>query len=173
MQKDQTIPDTNPPTELPTGVSSGRLAEQRERPPELQQLNVFIGRWMTEGETVAEPGAAAVSIVASDVYQWLPGEYFVMHPAYGRIGAIGVGGVEIIGFDPKTRQFQCYFFDSQGNTTRQTLTCRDDVWTWQGTHARCTGVFTDNGKTMTARHERSDDGVHWVPSMNVVLSKID
>jgi hypothetical protein len=71
MQKDQTIPDTNPPTELPTDVSSGLLAEQRERPPELQQLNVFIGRWMTEGETVAESGAAAVSIVASDVYQWL------------------------------------------------------------------------------------------------------
>src|SRR5262245_27712709 len=128
MQKDQTITDTKLTMELPTGVSSGGLAEQRERPHELERLNVFIGRWITEGETVAEPGNPAVAIVASDVYQWLPGEYFVMHPAYGRIGAIRVGGVEIIGFDPETGQFQCYFFDSQGNTTRQTLSCRDDMW---------------------------------------------
>jgi hypothetical protein len=34
-------------------------------------------------------------------------------------------------------------------------------------------VFTDNGKTLTARHERSNDGVHWQASMNVVLRKID
>src|SRR5262245_31276893 len=73
--------------------------DQRQRPPELQQLDVFIGRWMTEGETVAAPAAPAVAIVASDVYQWLPGGRFVMHPAYGRIGTVGVGGVEIIGFD--------------------------------------------------------------------------
>jgi hypothetical protein len=38
---------------------------------------------------------------------------------------------------------------------------------------RCTGTFTDNDKTLTARHERSDDGVHWIPSMTVTLRKID
>src|SRR5262245_13399304 len=92
--------------QIVTGVSTGRVADERERPPELEQLNVFIGRWMTEGETVAEPGARVSAIVASDVYQWVPGGHFVMHPAYGRIGAVGVGGVEIIGFDPGTRNFR-------------------------------------------------------------------
>jgi len=147
--------------------------DQRQRPPELQQLDVFIGRWMTEGETVAEPDAPAVTIVASDVYQWLPGGRFVMHPAYGRIGTAGVGSVEIIGFDPATKQFQSYFFDSQGTTTRETLSCRGGTWTWQGTHARCTGVFSDNGRTLTARHERSDDGERRMPSMTVTLRRID
>jgi len=147
--------------------------DQRQRPPELQQLDVFIGRWMTEGETVAAPAAPAVAIVASDVYQWLPGGRFVMHPAYGRIGTVGVGGVEIIGFDPATRQFQTHFFDHLGNTTRQTLSCRGDTWTWLGAHERCTGRFTENGRTLTARHERSEDGVRWVPSMTVTLRKID
>jgi len=172
MQEDQTL-FASTSSESPTGVSSGRLAETRERPPELEQLNVFIGRWMTEGETVAEPDVPSMPIVASDVYEWLPGRYFVMHPAYGRIGNVGVGGLEVIGFDPTTRQFQCYFFDSQGNATRHTLSGRDDVWTWQGTHARCTGRFSDDRKMLTARHERSDDGVRWVPSMNVVLKRID
>jgi hypothetical protein len=41
------------------------------------------------------------------------------------------------------------------------------------THARCTGVLTDDSKTLTARHERSDDGVNCVPSMSVTLRKVD
>jgi len=156
-----------------TGVGAGRVTEPPERAPELERLNVFIGRWMTEGETVAEPNAPAVPIVASDVYQWLPGGHFVMHPAYGRIGTVGVGGLEVIGYNRATGQYQCRFFDSQGNTTTQTLSNRDNVWTWQGAHERCTGVFAADGKTMTARHERSDDGTQWVPSMNVVLRRVD
>jgi uncharacterized protein DUF1579 len=144
-----------------------------ERPAELERLNVFIGRWMTEGDTIAQAGVPAVPIAASDIYQWLPGGYFVMHPAYGRIGAVSVGGLEVIGYDPTTGQFQCHFFDSQGNTTTQTLSYRDGVWTWQGIQTRCTGVFTDEGRTLTARHERSNDGKHWVPSMNVTLRKVD
>src|SRR5262245_26336054 len=172
MQQDQAL-SANAITKLGVDMSTGRIDEQRERPPELDLLNVFIGRWITEGETVAEPNAPSVPIVASDVYQWVAGGYFVLHPAYGRIGSFGVGGVEIIGFDPATRQFHCFFFDHQGSTTTQTLACRDNVWIWQGADARCTGVFTDEGRTLTARHERSDDGVRWVPSMNVVLRRID
>lgn len=43
----------------------------------------------------------------------------------------------------------------------------------QGEHARCTGVLSSDGETMTAHHERSDDGVRWVPSMVVTLSKVE
>lgn len=143
------------------------------RPRELDRLSVFIGRWMTEGETVGQAGAPAVPIVASDVYQWAPGGHFVMHPAYGRIGSIGVGGLEVIGYDPATKQFRTHFFDSQGNVTTQSLSHHDGAWTWQGTNIRCKGKFDEDGKTLTAHHERSDDGVHWTPSMEVTLRKID
>jgi hypothetical protein len=94
------------------------------RIPELERLNVFIGRWLTEGETVSAPAAP---IVASDVYEWAPGGHFVMHPAYGRIGSMAVGGLEVIGFDASTGQFQTYFFDSNGNMVRETLSYRDGV----------------------------------------------
>jgi hypothetical protein len=46
---------------------------------------------------------------------------FVMHPAYGRIGEVGVGGLEVIGYDPATGQYRTYFFDSQGNIITETL----------------------------------------------------
>src|SRR5262245_4309748 len=107
----------------------------------LERLNVFVGRWLTEGETVPGSGASSESIVASDVYQWAPGGQFIMHPAYGRIGSRSVGGLEVIGYDSATGQYQTYFFDSQGNASRETLSCRDGVWTWVGRQTRCKGTF--------------------------------
>jgi hypothetical protein len=156
----------------PTGVATGRVASTARRSNELERLEVFIGRWLTEGETVGGREGPALEIVASDVYQWAPGGRFVMHAAYGRIGEVGVGGLEVIGYDPATGQYRIYFFDSEGNIITETLSYRYGTWTWQGEHARCTAVFSDDGKTLTARHERSDDGKHWKPSMTVTLRKI-
>jgi hypothetical protein len=154
-------------------VATARVAKGTGPAPELERLKVFIGRWLTEGETVATPAAPAMQIVASDVYQWAPGGHFVMHPAYGRIGDVDVGGLEIIGYDASTGQYRTHFFDSQGNIITETLSYKDGVWIWQGVNARCSGIFTAGGKILTARHERSDDGVHWGPSMTVTLRKIE
>ena len=109
----------------------------------------------------------------ADVYEWAPGGRFLMHPAYDRIGSVAVGGLEVIGYDASTGQFDTHFFDSQGNTDRQTLSCREGIWAWRGSHVRCSGVFSDNGRMLTAHHERSEDGKHWTPSMIVRLRRID
>ena len=149
------------------------MSKPNRRPAALNRLNVFIGRWLTQGETVATPEAPSVKISASDVYQWGPGGHFVMHPAYGRIGEQDVGGLEIIGYDPATNEFGTYFFDHAGNVITETLIFRNGTWTWRATNHRCKGVFTDSGKILTAHHERSDDGQHWVPSMIVTLRKVE
>jgi Protein of unknown function (DUF1579) len=149
------------------------MSRPNSRPTALDRLNAFIGRWLTEGETVATPEAPAVRIFASDVYQWAPGGQFIMHPAYGRIGEQDVGGLEVIGYDPVTDQFRTHFFDHTGNVITETLTFRDGSWMWQATYHRCKGVFTDNGRTLTAHHERSDDGQRWEPSMIVTLRKVE
>src|SRR5262249_5641094 len=104
-----------------SGVATRPVANTLRRPTELEGLDVFIGRWLTEGETVGGREGSAMQIVASDVYEWAPGGRFVMHPAYGRIGDVGVGGLEIIGNDPVTGQYRTYFFDNQGNIITETL----------------------------------------------------
>jgi hypothetical protein len=154
-------------------MATGRVAEAPKPGPGHKRLEVFIGKWMTEGQTIASPGRPAMEIVASDVYEWAPGGFFVLHTAYGRIGSTGVGGVEMIGYNAERNNYRVSFFDSQGNNTSHTLSERDGKWIWQGENTRCTSVLTDNGKTMTAHHERSDDGVKWVPSMDVTLRKVE
>jgi Protein of unknown function (DUF1579) len=74
--------------------------------PEHEPLEIFIGKWMTAGETVATEDAPAVKILASDVYEWMPGGFFILHTAYGRIGDQDVGGTEIIGYDAEAEVYR-------------------------------------------------------------------
>jgi hypothetical protein len=86
----------------------------------------------------------------------MPGEFFVLHTAYGRIGNVDVGGTEIISYDAVSKQYRSYFFDSQGHISTHELTANGDTWKWTGEQTCCTAVFPDHGKTQTAHHERVD-----------------
>jgi Protein of unknown function (DUF1579) len=155
------------------GVAAGVVDQAPKPGPEHKRMEVFIGKWINEGHTIASAGAPSLKIPTSDVYEWMPGGFFVLHTAYGRIGDMDVGGTEIIGYDAASGTYRSHFFDSQGNTTTDELTVDGDTWTWRGAQTRTTAVFGDNGKTQTAHHERSDDGVNWVPSMEVTLTKVE
>jgi Protein of unknown function (DUF1579) len=141
--------------------------------PEHRLLDIFIGRWINKGEMLATPDEPPAKIVTSDVYEWMPGGFFVLHTAYGRIGDADVGGTEIISYDRAAKVYRSHFFDSRGAITTDTLTLRDGSWIWQGERTRATSVFSDDEKTQTCLHERSDDGVNWVPAMHVMLAKVE
>ncbi len=147
--------------------------QQAPRPgPEHKRFEVFIGKWINEGYTVEAPGSPSVKITTSDVYEWMPGGFFVLHTAYGRIGNMDVGGTEILGYDQATKKYFTHFYDSRGNIQEGELTVDGDSWTWKGKNTGCTAVFTENGKVQTAHHIRLDEKGNWVPSMEVVLTKV-
>jgi hypothetical protein len=129
--------------------------------PAERALDVFIGRWINEGETVARPGLPAERIVTSDVYEWAPGGFFIIHTAYGRVGDTDGGGVEIIGSAGEPGAYTSRFFDSLGNERISRLTAAAGVWTWQSERTRCNATFDDHGRVQHAVHERSDDGTSW------------
>jgi hypothetical protein len=140
---------------------------------EHRRLEVFIGKWINEGETIATPDNPAARILTSDVYEWIPGRFSVLHTAYGRIGDLDVGGVEIIGFDDQTGQYTSHFFDSQGHLTVDQLTYDAGKWIWTGEQIRTTSEFSADGRIQRSLHEQSDDGAEWRLAMDVTLRKID
>jgi Protein of unknown function (DUF1579) len=140
--------------------------------PEHERLEIFIGRWMTAGETVATEGAPAVKILASDVYEWMPGGFFILHTAYGRIGDQDVGGTEIIGYDAAAKVYRTHYFNSQGGLITETVTLDGKRAMWQGENVRATSLFSDDGKVQECLHERSDDGENWMPAMEITLTKV-
>ena len=156
---------------LPTGVAAGRVDHAPKPGPRHAQLNAIIGHWITEGHIINADGSPGAKILASDVYEWAPGGFFVLHSAYGFIGDVGAGGVEMIGY-VASDAYRIHFFDSLGNVTRHELTIRNHTWIWQGEFTRCTSVFSEDYRTQTAHHERTDDGANWVASMHVVLRKV-
>ncbi|HEV2758736.1 MAG TPA: hypothetical protein VGV86_04120 [Acidimicrobiales bacterium] len=42
----------------------------------------------------------------------------------------------------------------------------------EGERTRCTAMFSEDGSTVHSRHEWTDDGEHWRPSMDMTLTKI-
>jgi hypothetical protein len=135
-----------------------------------EALAVLIGRWINEGRTAGTAEIPPVPILTSDVYEWAPGGFFVVHSAFGKIGETSVGGVEIIGVDGDA--CSSTFYDSFGNVHRSRLEIEGEVLRWTGDRTRCTVTMTDGGLTQVARHEFSADGVSWAASMDVTLRKI-
>jgi hypothetical protein len=115
----------------------------------------------------------AVKILTSDIYEWMPGRFFVLHAAYGHIGGTDVGGTEILSHDAASKTYQSLFFNSQGNINTDALTVNGQTWTWQGKTHRATAVFSGDGKTQTVHHERISDDGSWVPAMDIVLTKVE
>jgi hypothetical protein len=99
-----------------------------------------------------------MQILTSDVYEWVPGGFFVMHTAYGKIGDIDVGAVEILCYDPEVGHYWSQLFDSGGTASVSTLRESDGVWTWRGERTRCTVTFSDNDTVQSAHHELRLDG---------------
>jgi Protein of unknown function (DUF1579) len=133
-------------------------------------LAVLIGNWINEGHTIGTGEIPSAPILTSDVYEWAPGGFFVLHSAFGKIGGTSVGGIEIIGVDREA--YTSTFYDSFGNVHRSRLEIEGDVFRWIGDRTRCTVTMTDDGMTQVAHHESSADGVSWTASMDVTLRKV-
>jgi len=134
-----------------------------------EALDVLIGKWINEGRTIASPEVPSAVILTSDIYEWAPGGFFVVHSAYGSIGETSVGGVEIIGVAGDA--YASTFYDSFGNVHTSRMEINGDVIRWLGERTRCTATLSDGGMTQVAHHESSHDGTTWTASMDVTLRK--
>ena len=119
------------------------------------------------------PDAPVAKIVTFDVYEWISGRVAVLHTAYGRIGELEVGGLEILGYDAESRKYTSHFFDSQGHVTVDERIYEDGTWIWRGERIRTTSEFSEDGKIQRSLHEQSEDGVEWRRVMNVTLRNVD
>jgi hypothetical protein len=73
--------------------------------------------------------------------------------------------------------FRAYWSSSSGDSFTVQRRFKDNTWIWRGSNVmgakehRCIAVVSDDGQTINARHEKSDDGGSWVLWMDVTLRK--
>ena len=155
-------------------------SDAQARPgPEHRRLGVFLGTWHTTGEVAATASAPAARVDAIDRYEWYPGEFFLVHHADGRVGDEAIKSMEIMGYDPERQCYVAPFFDSSGGFGTEEIRVAGNTWTWRGSNVmgvrehRCVAVVSDDGRTVRARHEKSDDGKNWTLWMDVTLRRKD
>jgi hypothetical protein len=152
-----------------------------------RRLGALVGRWRSEGHVVGEP---PVPIEGTDIYEWLPGGYFLVHHVDVVVGDQKVQAIEIIGqHDPATDSFLGRAYDNLGNVTTMRASVDDDgVWTFAGAGdvapvarpasadasgaVRSTLTVSPDKRSMTARWERSDDGAAWQPWMHMRFTRM-
>jgi hypothetical protein len=149
--------------------------------PQTQRLGALVGRWRSEGHIVGE---APVPITGTDIYEWLPGGFFLIHHVDVVVGDQPVQAIEIIGeYDPATDSFTGRAYDNLGNVTIMHARVDDDgVWTFigggdvapaeVGGAVRSTLTVSSDRSGMTARWERSDDGTSWQPWMDMTFTRM-
>ena len=135
--------------------------------PELQLLDVFVGKWQTEGlsygsgQSKENPHDSAVRWVGAETYEWLPGGFFLVNHFDAKIGNTAISGIEMVGYDAVSQSYPSQLFDSYGRILSGQRRIHDGVWSSSiGTEYRTTYAFRNEGNTLTSCWEWSD-GDDW------------
>ena len=136
-----------------------------------ERINKFTGRWNTEGRILPTTTSAEIIISGTDSYEWLPGEFFLLHRVNVRIGDDKNQTVEIIGFDKEKNHYTLQHYDNKGNSGFMTGHCAEGRWTFVSETLRFTGEFSDNDKIFSGIWEMTEDGKKWTHFMDIKLVK--
>ena len=150
-----------------------------------ERLRGIVGDWATIGHVIGDP---PVPVSGSDVYEVLPGGYFLVHHIDVTVGSEAVRAIEIIGEPaPQNGAFLARSYDNQGNAEVMELTLDDEgVFHFSGgpdiaplaqpdnastARVRSTLTVASDGESMSALWERSEDGVNWAPWMDMAFTR--
>ena len=116
-----------------TQNDSAQASQQTSRPDAaLKRLDAFVGKWNTEGEIKESPFGPAGKLIGTDTYEWLAGEFFLIHRVDVRMGNQKNESIEMIGYDAQSNSYPMHSFDSQGNSVIMRAGVAGDPWTFTG-----------------------------------------
>jgi hypothetical protein len=162
------------------------MSEHGGRGPD-KRLHPIAGRWQTSGRVIDEP---EIPVAGTDIYDVLPGGYFLVHHVDVTVGDHPVRAIEIIG-EPEavSGSFLARSFDSDGNAELMRVTIDDNgVFHFTGgaevasaaqkadaptAQVRSTLTIAEDGQSMTALWERSEDGTNWKRWMDISFRRSD
>jgi hypothetical protein len=162
------------------------VSDHEGRKPD-KRLHTIAGRWQTSGRVIDEP---EIPVVGTDTYEVLQGGYFLVHHVDVTVGEHPVRAIEIIGEpDAVSGGFLSRSFDSDGNTELMRVTIDDDgVFHFTGgaevasaaqplevptARVRSTLTVAEDGQSMNAVWERSEDGTNWQRWMDISFRRSD
>jgi hypothetical protein len=162
--------------------AEGRTAIVANRSnPVLRRLDALVGEWELQASLEGQsfPGRAWT------VFDWLEGGSFLVQHAYWEPTEDSPPELAenspfpvttIIGLDDSAETFTVLWADARDVFRVYQMSLMDGVWKqWRdapGFFQRFTGTFGDDGRTITARWEKSNDGTNWQVDFDQVYTKV-
>ena len=148
--------------------------------PELNKLNVFIGKWNIEGNQYEGPFGPTAKITTVETCEWLPGGLFLIHRLTGNVGEQKIACIEVIGYDEKTKSYPTHSFYNDGKTNEWQSREDNGTWTLTGNSqadgkpikVRSTTIFSNNNNSITVKWEKSNDGLEWETFWDINATKV-
>ncbi|AOM78498.1 DUF1579 family protein [Pedobacter steynii] len=137
-----------------------------------QRLNVLAGKWNTTGHTIANTDQPSLECVATDIYEWLPGGFFLMHRVDARLGEDRLQFTEIIGYDALEKSFFIQTYDHKGKTERSRMNLNHGILEIKGANERFSGTINTQGNIISGSWERLIADSTWQPYMEIKLTKV-
>jgi hypothetical protein len=137
----------------------------------------LVGEWRLLAAFGDEPAA---DIGARVVFEWLPGERFLVERWTVPV-AEAPDGIAMIGADPKRDgSYLQHYFDSRGVARVYRMSFEDGVWKlWREEPdfspldfaQRVAGTFSANGATIDGRWEICHDGTTWERDFDLTYTR--
>lgn len=135
----------------------------------MSRFAVFIGTWNTTGEVLATDAGPAGTLVATDTYRWLPGEYFILHEADARFDGQPSRSIEVMGYDAAKKRHVSRAYDDQGKVEDFELALTGKRWRIVGKAVRFDGRFNAGDDRLTGLWELKGKRGRWQPWIRLEL----
>lgn len=141
----------------------------------LDQLAPFIGEWTIEITSMSFREDPSAIERGHSSFAWLEGGAFLIQ--HSEISASDFPrSVAVMGPDEEAATYAMLYSDSRGVSRIYRMTFSGGIWTlWRefpGFSQRFHGTFSEDGKIITARWERSSDGSNWERDFDLTYTKI-
>ena len=136
----------------------------------MSRFEVFIGIWNTVGEVFATSHAPATTLVATDIYRWLPGRQFIIHDVDARFGSQVTRSMEVLGYDRDSKRYLSRSYDDQGESGVYEVSLKGRRWKIVGDVVRFDGRFSQSTDVLEGLWEIKD-GATWCPWIDLKLTR--
>ncbi len=136
-----------------------------------EQLAPFIGIWRTSGQILATDTSPAILVHGIDSYEWLPGEYFLLHKVDVMIGENKINNTEIIGWDYETGNYFMHAYDTSGIYSCMHATVNGNHWVYEGPTEKFVGGFNKDRSEFSGLWYTREKDTAWQQWMDIKLEK--
>jgi hypothetical protein len=152
------------------------MAEETTHPqtpmsnPALARLSAFVGAWQWEASVDGQPIGRGPTVFA-----WQEGGAFLVEHT-GAEQPEFPSSTAIFGCDDTTETYCMVQVDSRSVSRIYQMRLREGVWKlWRnapGFSQRFEGTFSDDGRTITGRWEKSTDGAQWEHDFDLIYTRV-